>query len=550
MNLNSAIETILSKRGISAADDVAEFLSDKPSLTYDPFLLKDMYEGVDLIMMAVETGQKICIYGDYDADGVTSVSLMMDVLRRMGADVSYYIPSRFDEGYGLNSDAIDKIKAAGADIIITVDCGSTSVDEVMHAQEIGLEVLVTDHHTIRDEVPDCLIINPNQSDCHYPFKYLAGVGVAFKLAQALCETANLPKEVLTRNLDLVAIGTVGDVVPLIDENRTLVKFGLRALNLSKRVGLKELMTEIGLKQGEIISQNISFVIAPHINAAGRMGSASLASRLMLCDDEQRAKELAGLIRKANNTRRSVQENLFKSCVADISKEDAGKGYLLVELKDAHEGVTGIVAGKLKEKYNVPSLIVTQIGDGYSKGTGRSVDGISLFELLNRKPELFVKFGGHAAACGFTISDENIPLLRASIEEGLTEQKNKDVAEAGDTPAYDVQLQSVDLNEDFFAQQRMLEPFGRCNEVPLIRIDANIDYVSRMQKRPEFLQFTANFDGKSIRGVDFVNADIYETLLDEAMRSKRSIALIGNLELSNWNGKQYMNLVLKSAKMEN
>jgi len=550
MNLNSAIETILNKRGISAADDVAELLSDKPSLTYDPFLLKDMYEGVDLIMMAVETGQKICIYGDYDADGVTSVSLMMDVLRRMGADVSYYIPSRFDEGYGLNSDAIDKIKAAGADLIVTVDCGSTSVDEVIHAQEIGLEILVTDHHTIRDEVPDCLIINPSQADCNYPFKALAGVGVAFKLAQALCETANLPKEVLTRNLDLVAIGTVGDVVPLIDENRTLVKFGLRALNLSKRVGLKALLSEIGLKQGEISSQNISFVIAPHINAAGRMGSASLASRLILCDDEQRAKELAGQIKEANSTRRTVQEKLFKSCLTDISKEDVNKGYLLVELDDAHEGVTGIVAGKLKEKYNVPSLIVTKIGEGCSKGTGRSVDGISLFELLNRKPELFVKFGGHAAACGFTILDENIPLLRQSLEEGLIEQKSKAKAEENSMPDYDVQLQSANLNADFFSQQSMLEPFGRCNEVPLIRIDTNIDFVSRMQRRPEFLQFTANFDGKQIRGVDFANADANEVLLEEAMKTKQRIALIGNLDLSSWNGKQYMNFVLKSAKMEN
>lgn len=206
--------------------------------------------------------------------------------------------------------------------------------------------------------------------------------------------------------------------------------------------------------------------------------------------------------------------------------------------------------KLKEKYNVPSLIVTKIGEGCSKGTGRSVDGISLFELLNRKPELFVKFGGHAAACGFTIVDENIPLLRQSLEEGLIEQKSRAKVEENSMPDYDVQLQSADLNADFFSQQSMLEPFGRCNEVPLIRIDTNIDFVSRMQRKPEFLQFTANFDGKQIRGVDFANADANEVLLEEAMKTNQRIALIGNLDLSSWNGKQYMNFVLKSAKMEN
>ena len=548
MKLNNVIQTVLNKRGISAADDVAEFLSEKPVLMHSPFLLKDMYEGVDLIMMAIETGQKICIYGDYDADGVTSVSLMMDVLRKMGADVSYYIPSRFDEGYGLNSAALDKLKAAGVELVITVDCGSTSVEEVRHAQEIGLEILITDHHTIRDETPDCLLINPSQKECNYPFKFLAGVGVAFKLAQALCETAEMPKSVLTRNLDLVAIGTIGDIVPLVDENRTLVKYGLRALNVSKRVGLKSLLDGIGLRQGDIKSQNVSFIIAPHINAAGRMGNASLASRLLLCEDEVRAKELTQDIIEANNSRKKIQNQIYESCVSNLLSEDIEKGFILAELDEAHEGVTGIAAGRLKEKYRIPSLIVTKIGDGKSKGTGRSVDNISLFDLLNRKPELFVKFGGHAAACGFTIPDENINLLRESIAEGIAELKLKST-DKGIMADFDALMESNDLGSEFFEQQAMLEPFGKCNEMPLIRIDAVPRFVSRMQRKPEYLQFRLNLGDKEIRGVDFVNADENELILKKSMDTGIKVSLIGNLDLSSWNGREYVNLVLKSVNME-
>ena len=227
MNLQPRIYELLHKRGIETEADIEEFLSDKPQKTYDPFLLLNMEAGVDLILSSIEEDEKICIYGDYDADGITSTAVLMEVLSNLTSNLAYYIPSRFEEGYGLNCGALDKIKAAGIDLVITVDCGSVSCAEVEHAKEIGLKILVTDHHTITDKVADCLVINPMQPGCPYPFKHLAGVGVAFKLAQAIAAETGLPKSAVNRTLDLVGVGTIGDIVPLVDENRTLAKYGIR-----------------------------------------------------------------------------------------------------------------------------------------------------------------------------------------------------------------------------------------------------------------------------------------------------------------------------------
>lgn len=279
MILQPRVIELLHKRGLSTEEEIEEFLSARPQKTYDPFLLLNMEAGVDLILSSIEDEEKICIYGDYDADGITSTAVLMEVLSQLTDNLAYYIPSRFEEGYGLNCEALDKIKAAGVDLVVTVDCGSVSCMEVEHAKEIGLKILVTDHHTIKDQQADCLLINPKQPGCPYPFKELAGVGVAFKLAQAIAAETGLDKRVVNRTLDLVGIGTIGDIVPLVDENRTLAKYGIRAVNVSQRPGLTALIEGVSLKQGDICSENISYVIVPHLNASGRMESARTAAKL-------------------------------------------------------------------------------------------------------------------------------------------------------------------------------------------------------------------------------------------------------------------------------
>ena len=404
MQISNTIIQLLHKRGIREQEDIAEFLSPSPRRTYDPFLLKNMEEGVSLILEEAVKGSRICIYGDYDADGITSTTLMLSVLSHITdpGQVDYYIPSRFEEGYGLNRDAIQQISQRGVDLIITVDCGSVSYDEVEYAKELGMKVLVTDHHTVTDTIADCLVINPKQPGCPYPFKNLAGCGVAFKLAQAIQQRADLPKSVINEVLDLVAIGTVGDIMPLVDENRTIVKFGLRILNRVQRAGLARLIEAVSLTPGKITSENISYIIVPHLNASGRIEDASMAVEVLRCaaepdneaDSDALDEKVARLVNQ-NIQRKKLQQDTYRSCVeylqAAAGEENGAepvKDFILIRSEDAHEGIAGIVAGKLKETYYRPAVLVTPSGEEkkYLKGTGRSIAGVNLYELLKKNAE--------------------------------------------------------------------------------------------------------------------------------------------------------------------
>lgn len=548
MELNRAIRSILAKRGISSEEDIREFLSDKPRRIYDPFLLLNMDAGVDLVLSTIEAGGRICVYGDYDADGVTAVSLLMDVLRALGTNPTYYIPSRFDEGYGLNAPALDRIKAAGCSLVITVDLGCTSVEEVRHAREIGLDILVTDHHQLRDERPDCLLIDPAQKECPYPFKYLAGVGVAFKLAQALAGTAGLPRQVLTRNLDLVGIGTIGDIVPLVDENRSLAKYGLRTIRLSRRPGLCRLIAKVGLEQRRIASEQVSFVIVPHINAAGRMGDAALAARLLQTGDEARADEYAARLIESNGRRRAEQQDIYESCLDIIEAKYQGDHFFMIELNQAHEGVIGIAAGKIKERFRLPVVIAADLHDGTFKGTGRSVEGIDLFEILNRHAGLFERFGGHAMACGFTIRAGRLAELRAALREGVEEALDADPGLLDRRAAAEEALEASDADEDFCRQQELLEPFGRDNPKPVVSLMIRPGDIARMGSRDQYLRARAYLDdGRELRLVDFRNADGSERELRAAMTEGRRAECIGNLEEQEWKGRRYLQMTITDVE---
>ncbi|MBO4234971.1 MAG: single-stranded-DNA-specific exonuclease RecJ [Firmicutes bacterium] len=549
MQHKSAIERILNARGISAADEVAEFLSEKPQKTYNPFLLPNMEEGVDLILSAIDDERKICIYGDYDSDGVTSVALLRDVLKEIGADVTYYIPSRFDDGYGLNSAALDKIKAAGVSLVITVDCGCTSVNEVEHAKSIGLEIMVTDHHTPKENLPDCIVIDPLLEGSEYPFKYLAGVGVAFKLAQALVESTGAAKEILTKNLDLLGIGTIVDIVPLVDENRTFAKYGLRALNVTERAGIKALIDKLGIKQGEITSRTISYIIGPHINAAGRVDNATLAARLLQTDDYERALELTDELINCNMERKKFQDELQKVCYENIDDESISRDrFILLSPKEAHEGIIGIVAGKLKEEKNVPVLITTPIGEGMHKGTGRSPSGINLFQLLHSHAELFTRLGGHSAACGFSIAEENLPLLREALRRDMEGMLKENPNLLDSSPEAEIIMYPEEITKDFIAQQKLLEPFGKDNEEPVVGVELVPFDVARMGEG-KFLRFSGKLgNGNLIRCVDFRKADEHEGKLSMAQEASVRVTAVGNLDLQSWNDKEYIQLNLKALKL--
>ena len=544
MNIHPKIKEILNKRGIMGDSEISEFLSDKPQKTYDPFLLLNMEEGVDLILSAIEEGQRICIYGDYDADGITSTTVLREVLSYLTDNITYYLPSRFTEGYGLNCKAIDAIKTDNVDLIVTVDCGSVSYEEVEYAKSLGLKVLVTDHHTIADKIADCPVINPMQPGCPYPFKRLAGVGVAFKLAQAIAMTAGLPKSAVTKMLDVVGIGTIGDIVPLVDENRTLAKYGIRLLNLTERPGICSLMEGISLKKGEINSGNISFGIVPHINAAGRMEHAKIAAQVMMAESAEEAKSSVESLAKFNNMRKSHQEATFRECEQMIEEKYSKDNFLVIELEDAHEGITGIVAGKVKEKYYKPTVIVANIGDGMVKGTGRSIPGVNLYDLLKENEDLFEKFGGHAAACGFSMKKENVDQLRENLNKSLgvlIEEEPELMAESVEAEA---ELEPEDFSLELVRELKLLEPFGAENPQPVFAFRGKPVSVGKMGSSGQYTRFTAILDnGREHRCVIFKNAEQYDDLLDRG----ECVTIVGTLESQTWNGKEYLQTTVLSVK---
>jgi len=545
--IDPKIIEIIKKRGITSEEDIKEYFSDKPSESYDPFLLPDMEEGVDLILSDIDAGKRICIYGDYDADGVTSTVILDEILSEITQDVIHYIPSRFDEGYGLNKQAIDKIKDSGAGLIITVDCGSVSEDEVAYAKEQGLDVVVTDHHIIADKRADAILINPAREDSQYPFRYLAGCGVAFKLGQALVQALGLESGRLTKALDLVALGTVADLVPLIGENRMLVKYGLRVMNTSGRKALLTLIRKTGLEPGTLKAENISFQLAPHINSAGRMASAQMALKLFLTKDEDRMDAYADELVRANSKRKSYQEDVYERAAEQVTDEDLAAGIIVKYLENAHEGVTGIAAGKLKEKYYLPAILASDSDDGMLKGTGRSIEGVDLYELLKNDKDLFSTFGGHKGACGFTIAKDDFGKLADDLRARTKAIKDAEPEEFVQRFDAELDLDVRDATEGFVGQLSLMEPFGTMNPKPLIRMSGIPQGTGTMGKDGRFLRFTLSSGADRIRCVAFSAAERIKDAVEAAERDRTILDVIGDLSKHEWNGRSYVQMEVKQAE---
>ncbi|MCQ2554815.1 MAG: single-stranded-DNA-specific exonuclease RecJ [Clostridia bacterium] len=505
--MNSIIKELLAKRGLTTEEEISEFLSDKPKLTYSPALLPDIEEGTDLIIAEAKKGSRILIYGDYDADGITSTALMYTVLSKLTdkENISYYIPSRFEEGYGLNMDAVKQFKEDGVEFMVTVDCGSVSYEEVELAKKLGIKVLVTDHHNITDKMADCLVINPKRPDSSYPFKELSGCGVAFKVCQRLREKADLDRSLLTEVLDLVLIGTVGDIMPLVDENRTLVKFGLRAINSGNRKGLNHLISRIGLSYGQITSENIGFAIVPHLNASGRMEHAGISVELLLSNDDEKIEKIVSDLIGHNYERKRLQQQAFEKGREIL--EGHVEDFNIIRLDDQHEGILGIVAGKLKDAYRRPVAIVSPKMDGNMelKGTGRSTEKFDIYAFLKKYDEdgLFSKFGGHSGACGFTVSEKDYPVLKERIREDM---KNVDKDIFSDELAYDLDVEEKDLTPLLAAEMRKLEPFGKGNRKPKFRVKIKpVKQVVLMGENKKHFKFMSS----GISFVLFNNAKEYD-----------------------------------------
>ena len=459
------VSEVLASRGVERAEDAAEFLTQETTLTYSPFLMQDMDKAVERIAQAIAAGEKIAIFGDYDVDGITATCILVDYLKGRGADVVHYIPRRIEDGYGLSCDAIEGLRKGGATLLVTVDCGITGVEEVAFARSIGMDVVVTDHHECKETLPvAAAVVDPRRTDCEYPFKHLAGCGVALKLVLAL-GGPDREEALFSRYCTLAAVGTVADVMQMTGENRTIVSRGLATLDRSDFIGLHALLKEAGLAGREISSVQIGFVLAPRINAAGRMGAADMAADLLLCQDPVQAEELAKALCALNRERQSVEQTIYSQAeemIEQMPEED--RRALVLASETWHQGVVGIVASRLSEKYSRPSFMI-HLNGGVGKGSCRSWGGFNLFAALESCSDLLLGFGGHELAAGFTIDAANIPAFRARMNQYAAEYWVGKAPES--TLEIDVELHQpgrVTLQE--VEALAALEPYGSGNARPL------------------------------------------------------------------------------------
>lgn len=454
---------LMNIRGLDDAAHLREFLGEGEPLS-DPFLLKDMDNAAARITRAVDNMEKIAVYGDYDADGVTSTAMLYSYLETRGADVIFYIPQREGEGYGMNMGAVEYLKEQGVSLIVTVDNGISSVQEVARANELGIDVVVTDHHRPQAILPDAVaVVDAYRPDDTSPYKHFSGVGIAFKLLMALEDGAGDVEDLLEAYSDLAAIGTIGDIVPLTGENRTLIRAGLERLSQSDRPGVQALLENAGIAGKALTSTNVAFTLVPRINATGRMGAPERAVRLLISGYEEEAEVLSEEICADNEERRRVEAEIAEAAFADIE----AKGYMkdrvvVVDGENWHHGVIGIVASRVTERCGKPCMIISR-GETEAKGSGRSIEGFSLFEAICACGDLLIKFGGHPMAAGITLKPENIEAFRKRINQYAAEHFPQMPTQ---TVTLDCKLNPAALSVSMAQSLTQLEPFGNGNPQPV------------------------------------------------------------------------------------
>ncbi len=454
---------LLDVRGINTPEAVADFLGEDLDFE-DPFVIKDMDKAVKRIIYAIEIGEKICIYGDYDADGVTSTAVLYQYLETCGADVSFYIPSRADEGYGMNLEAVEALANKGVKLLITVDNGVSAYEEVEFSNSLGMDVVITDHHTVPDVLPNAVaVINPHRSDCESSFKEFSGVGVVFKLIMALeGEYADIDM-LLEEYSDVVTLGTIGDIVSLTGENRTIVKYGIKKINESERIGVNALLKASGCAEKELTATDVSFSIVPRINAGGRLGLSSKSVELLLTFDEEYALSLACQLSEDNSQRQKIEQDILKDidCKISANPDIIRKPIIILEGENWHQGVIGIIAAKIKGLFGKPCIIISVEGEE-ARASGRSIEGFALNEAVFACSEHLTHFGGHTMAVGFSLETENLQAFKNALFEYYDSLDTLYLP----TLSIDCKLNPALLNLELVDSLSMLEPFGAGNPSPV------------------------------------------------------------------------------------
>lgn len=517
--INPLIARLLANRGIVNKKEASLFLKGTVNDLNDASLMKDMKKAVSIIKDAIEEKKKIVIYGDYDCDGVCSTTILYRTLKKLGANFDYYIPNREDEGYGMNSDRIRKLKSEGAEVILTCDNGISAMEQVEVAKELGLTVIITDHHDIPyiekegnriNVVPnsDC-VINPKQGNCDYPFKELCGAGVALKFSMELVNEMGRSFSEFYDLFQYAAIATICDVVELLGENRIIVKEGLKLINNTSSIGLKALIKATGLEGKEISEYHFGFVLGPCINATGRLETADLSVELLITEDERYAEELAKKLYELNVERQELTFDSVESVISKVEEEITnGEKVILVYDEGIHESIAGIVAGRVRERFNLPTIVMTR-GKDMPKGSARSIEGYNMFEELNKCKEYIEKFGGHPMAAGLSVKEENISLLRKALNSKCT-LSDEDIIPV---IKIDSPLEIKYLDEGLVEKIENLRPFGKGNGSPLFAVkNIKVSRVFFIGKEKNFMKFRFVVPG-TFGYVEGLNFDKYEDFKD-------------------------------------
>ena len=536
--INSLLAAILVNRGITDEEKIRKFLEPTRQDFYNPYLMKDMEIAVNRIIKAIECQEKVIIYGDYDVDGITSITVLKKFLKDVGLEVSYYIPNRLEEGYGLNKNAVKKIVNEGYTLMITVDCGISGIDEIDYANSLGLEVIVTDHHEPGESLPKALaVIDNKRKDSTYPFRELAGVGVSFKLCQAIGMKLELKEATYLKYLDIVCIGTISDIVPLVDENRVITKLGLLLVKQTKNLGLKSIIDSSGYTK--INSSTISFGVAPRVNACGRMGKAEEALELLLSTDIYKVNELTKKLNEHNRKRQEIEKFIYESAIEKIEKNHLNENRtIIVGGEGWHHGVIGIVSSKITEMYFKPSILLSFEENGIGKGSGRSIPGFDLYYSLMKCQNTLEKFGGHSMAVGVTIKKENLEEFSKEFEKVAADEKIEEIPQVLNIDA------KVDLNlidKEMIDSLKELEPFGEANKMPIFAFkNLRIDSI-RALSEGKHLKLTLKEDNRIINAIGFNMGT-----LAEEYKIGDKIDVAGVLEINTFNGVDNLQINIKDV----
>ncbi|MCF0056531.1 single-stranded-DNA-specific exonuclease RecJ [Dyadobacter sp. CY356] len=542
LKVNPFLATLLVQRGVKDFEQSRNFFRPDLSHLHDPYLMQDMDIAVERLSKAISNGEKILVYGDYDVDGTTSVTLFYGFLKKIYDNLDYYIPDRYNEGYGVSWQSIDFAQENGFSLIVTLDCGIKSVDKVTEANKRGIDFIICDHHRPGDELPPAIaVLDPKREDCLYPYKELTGCGVGFKLLQAFCIQHDIPQESLFEYLDLLVVSIAADIVPITGENRILAYYGLQRLNAAPRVGMKALIDIAGIK-GVLDITNVVFGLGPRINAAGRIKHAKEAVRLLLCEEEQEAVDFAYEINQHNSDRRTFDSSITEEALAMIEGDNwftEARSTVLYK-EDWHKGVIGIVASRCIEKYHRPTIILTQ-SHGKAAGSARSVPGFDVYEAIEECAELLEQFGGHTFAAGLTMPIENIEAFRAKFDQIVSSRILPD--QLIPMINIDLELELSAITPKFYNILRQMGPFGPGNMTPVFESkEVSLAGQPTIMKE-KHIKFDVKQNGSPIfTAIGFGMSQYYQDLI-----KGRTFSICYNLEENNFRDKKTLQLFLKDIK---